>query len=164
MTSEKHTPWYKEPMMLIVAGVPFAAVIWGGVMLSLALDSKDSLVSNSYYKDGMSYTQDKRFHEEARRLNVRGEIVFTESEIIVDISGDMPELPSSLQLQLIHPTLEERDTTLFLQQTPDGHYVTANDMTLPQKRNIWLTSPDQKWRVTALSMIEAGKKIQTVIP
>ena len=48
MTSEKHTPWYKEPMMLIVAGVPVIAVIWGGVMLSLALDSKDSLVSNSY--------------------------------------------------------------------------------------------------------------------
>jgi len=164
MTSEKHTPWYKEPMMLIVAGVPVAAVIWGGVMLSLALQSKDSLVSNSYYKDGMSYTEDKRFHEEARRLNVVGEITFTENEILVDISGDMADKPASLQMQLIHPTLEERDLTLFLQRTPDGHYVTANEIELPQKRNIWLTSPDQGWRVAALTMIEAGKKIQTSAP
>lgn len=163
MTSEKTTPWYKEPMMLIVAGVPVAAIIWGGVMLSLALDTKDSLVSNSYYKDGMSYKQDLRFHEGARRLNVSAEMVFNQSEIIVDIQGNMDEDPASLQLQLIHPTLEDRDVTLFLQKTPDGHYVAANELALPQKREIWLSSPDQKWRVTARTMIEDGKKIQTVV-
>jgi len=145
MTSEKTTPWYKEPMMLLVIGVPLAAVIWGFIMLSLALDTKDSLVSNSYYKDGMSYTQDQRFHE-----------------IIVNATSIADEEPGSLQLQLIHPTLEDRDLTLFLQRTPGGQYVAANELELPQKRVIWLTSPDQEWRVTARTVIENGKKIQTV--
>ena len=112
----------------------------------------------------MGYTQDKRFHEEARRLNVSGEILFTADEIIVSVDGDMEEKPHSLQMQLIHPTLEDRDLTLFLQQMPDGRYITANEIELPQKRNIWLTSLDQNWRVTALSFIQAGKKIQTVAP
>lgn len=162
MTSEKTTPWYKEPMMLIVIGVPLAAVIWGFVMLSLALDTKDSLVSNSYYKDGMSYTQDLRFHEGARRLNVQADLTFTEDEIIVNATSIADEEPGSLQLQLIHPTLEDRDLTLFLQRTPGGQYVAANELELPQKRVIWLTSPDQEWRVTARAVIENGKKIQTV--
>ena len=162
MTSEKTTPWYKEPMMLLVIGVPLAAVVWGFIMLSLALDTKDSLVSNSYYKDGMSYTQDLRFHEGARRLNVQADLTFTEDEIIVNATSIADEEPGSLQLQLIHPTLEDRDLTLFLQRTPGGQYVAANELELPQKRVIWLTSPDQEWRVTARTVIENGKKIQTV--
>ena len=162
MTSEKTTPWYKEPMMLLVIGVPLAAVVWGFIMLSLALDTKDSLVSNSYYKDGMSYTQDLRFHEGARRLNVQADLTFTEDEIIVNATSIADEAPGSLQLQLIHPTLEERDLTLFLQRTPGGQYVAANELELPQKRVIWLTSPDQEWGLTARTVIENGKKIQTV--
>ena len=149
-------------MMLLVIGVPLAAVIWGFIMLSLALDTKDSLVSNSYYKDGMSYTQDQRFHEGARRLNVQADLTFTEDEIIVNATSIADEEPGSLQLQLIHPTLEDRDLTLFLQRTPGGQYVAANELELPQKRVIWLTSPDQEWRVTARTVIENGKKIQTV--
>ncbi|MEC9410457.1 MAG: FixH family protein, partial [Pseudomonadota bacterium] len=95
MTSEKTTPWYKEPMMLLVIGVPLAAVVWGFIMLSLALDTKDSLVSNSYYKDGMSYTQDLRFHEGARRLNVQADLTFTEDEIIVNATSIADEDPGS---------------------------------------------------------------------
>ena len=94
MTSEKTTPWYKEPMMLLVIGVPLAAVVWGFIMLSLALDTKDSLVSNSYYKDGMSYTQDLRFHEGARRLFLQMEEV---------------ELPAKLAMVALFRLLEHME-------------------------------------------------------
>ena len=160
MTKEQHTPWYKEPMMLIVAGVPFVAVIWGGVMLSLALDSKDSLVSDSYYKDGISYTEDQSFHRNAVRMNVTTDIVFSENEIRANIWGAIPGKPDHLQLQLIHPTLQEKDLVLFMQRMPDGSYMTANEIELPQKRYIWLSSPEQEWRLKSQEMIEAGKRIQ----
>ena len=108
---EPVTPFYKEPMVLLVAGIPLLAVIWGFVMLNLALGSKDSLVSDSYYKDGVSFTENVEVDAKATALNIQAELTFNSSDAVLQLSGDFSgeAEPASLQLKLIHPTLQEQD-------------------------------------------------------
>lgn len=157
MTQEQFTPWYKEPYMLLVAGIPVIAVIWGLNMVRLAMDNPDTLVSDSYYKDGVSYVESHKLDQAADRLQVEAAMTFNADEITVELSGYFDQKPDTLQLQLIHPTLEERDVTVLLQRMPDGRYMGVNDITLPNRRHVWVSSPEQGWRLQLTHFIEADK-------
>lgn len=156
---EKITRWYKEPMMLLVIGIPLLSIGWGFVMLTLAVDGADSLVSDSYYKDGVSYTQNEEQDQRARDLLAEADVRFEGDRILVTLSEAMPQMPTVLRLQLGHPTIEERDATAMLQQTSDNQFLGMNTLTLPQKRHLWLTSPEQGWRLQQTVFIEEGKVI-----
>lgn len=157
MTQEKFTPWYKEPYMLLVAGIPVIAVIWGLNMVRLAMDNPDTLVSDSYYKDGVSYVESHKLDQAADRLQAEVTMLFNADEIIVDLTGYFDTKPDTLQLQLIHPTLEERDATVLLQRMPDGRYMGVNEIELPNRRHVWINSPEQGWRLRLTHFIEANK-------
>ncbi|QQD21663.1 FixH family protein [Venatoribacter cucullus] len=158
---EPVTPFYKEPMVLLVAGIPLLAVIWGFVMLNLALGSKDSLVSDSYYKDGVSFTENVEVDAKATALNIQAELTFNSSDAVLQLSGDFSgeAEPASLQLKLIHPTLQEQDLDVFLQRIGPGQYAGVNELVLPQRRHIWLQSPEQGWRVRTTDFIQANKAV-----
>lgn len=156
---EKHTPWYKEPMVLLVAGIPLIAVFWGVVMLKLAFGTKDSLVSDSYYKDGVSYTENMEVAEKAKRLQIQADAIFSDNEISLTLGGYLDEKPQTLQLQLIHPTLQDKDVTVLMQLMPDGTYKGVNEVVLPSRRHLWLQSPEQGWRVRTTEILEAGKTV-----
>ncbi len=158
-TAEQHSPWYKEPMVYLVAGIPLLAIIWGFVMLKLALSGQDSLVSDSYYKDGVSYTENMEADKKAERLQVVADVVFTADEIRLTLDGYFDEKPDTLTLQMIHPTLETRDMSVMLQKMSDGSYAGVNELVLPERRHLWLQSPVQGWRVRATHLIEAGKAV-----
>ena len=69
---EEFTPFYKEPLVLLLVVPPIAAIIWGMVMLTLAFNGKDSLVSDSYYKEGVSYTENETLVKNARAFDEIG--------------------------------------------------------------------------------------------
>tara|TARA_B100001109_G_scaffold94721_2_gene77012 strand:- start:66770 stop:67225 length:456 start_codon:yes stop_codon:yes gene_type:complete len=146
-------------MFYLVAGIPLLAIGWGVVMLNLAMSGEDSLVSDSYYKDGVSYTENQEVHEAAERLQVTGDLVFNTDEIHLDLGGYFDEYPNTLNLQLIHPTLEKRDVTVLLQRLPSGQYAGVNEIELPERRHIWLESPEQGWRVDTTVLIEPGQVV-----
>ncbi|MBE0481910.1 MAG: FixH family protein [Bacterioplanes sp.] len=149
--------WFKEPMFYLVAGIPFVAVIWGFIMLSMAMNTRDSLVSDSYYKDGRSYTENMDMDNTAKRLAIQANIRFTTDDIYVDVVSQLDNLPATLQLEKIHPTLQEYDAHTLLQRLPSGKYVGLNDIELPQRRHLWLSSPEQGWRVRLTQFIEANE-------
>lgn len=156
-SKEPITPWYKEPWMFLVMGVPIAAICWGIVIITLATNGKDSLVSDSYYKDGMAYTENREFRNKAKRLQLSAELTYQDGEISASIAGYLDENPSFLRLQLIHPTLETEDETVLLQQTKDGHYLGLADKNHLGKRKLWLQSPEQEWMIKDEALIENSK-------
>lgn len=157
---EQFTPWYKERWMLLVIGVPVAAIIWGGFMLSMALSGKDSLVSDSYYKSGMTYTENKIQTAKAKKLNLSSEFIYNDQEIYVSINGFLKAKPTYLQLQIIHPTLETRDETLTLQPAADGRYIGITTGDHQGKRKLWLESPEQGWMIKDEALLENSKAVQ----
>ncbi len=158
-SDETFTPWYKEPWMLLVAGVPIIAICWGMVIITLAVTGKDSLVSDSYYKDGMAYTENNTFIDKAKRLQVKADMVYNQEEIRVTLSGYLDDQPSFLRIQLIHPTLETKDETVLLQQMTDGSYLGLAESSHIGKRKLWLQSPEQEWMVKDEALIENGKPL-----
>ena len=159
---EPFTPWYKEPWMLLVLGVPTIAVCWGMVIITLAVTGKDSLVSDSYYKDGMAYTENNTFIDKAKRLQVKAAMTYNNGEIEATITGYLDEQPTFLLLQLIHPTLETKDESVFLQQTADGKYLGLANNDHLGKRKLWLQSPEQDWMLKDEALIEDGKTLSLI--
>ena len=156
---ESFTPFYKEPMVLLLIIFPVASIIWGMVMLSLAFNGKDSLVSDSYYKDGVSYTENEDLIKNARTHKVSSEISFTEGGVELTLHGDFESEPHSLQLQLIHPTLEDRDLIVFMQRIGPGQYAGVMEQDLDDRRHIWLASLEQKWRINTTDTVHPGKVV-----
>ncbi len=156
---EKITRWYKEPMMLLVIGIPLLSIGWGFVMLTLAVDGADTLVSDSYYKDGVSYTENEELDQAARNMLAEADIRFDGDRITITLSDAMSAMPTVLQLQMGHPTIEDRDATAMLQQISEREYIGMNPLDLPEKRHLWLSSPEQGWRLQQTVFIEPGKVI-----
>jgi hypothetical protein len=160
--NEPFTPWYKEPWMFLVVGVPTIAVCWGMVIITLAVTGKDSLVSDSYYKDGMAYTENNEFIDKAKRLQIKGTMTYNKGEIKATISGYLDEYPTFLLIQLIHPTLETKDESIFLQRTADDSYLGLANNDHLGKRKLWLQSPEQDWMIKDEALIENGKTLSLI--
>lgn len=158
-SKEPFTPWYKERWMILVLGVPVVALCLGVVIVTLAVTGKDSLISDSYYKDGMAYTENRAFRDKGKRLQVKSVFTYNQGEIRATISGYLDEQPTFLTLQLIHPTLETEDETVMLQQTQDGSYLGLANNNHLGKRKLWLQSPEQEWMIKDEGLIENGKQI-----
>src|SRR5690554_2421392 len=157
--SEELTPFYKEPMVLLLVIPPFAAVIWGMVMLTLAFNGKDSLVSDSYYKEEVSYTENEVLVKNARAVGAAAEVTFNEDGVELILNGEFTIEPHSLQLQLIHPTLEERDLVVFMQRIGPSQYAGVLEESLTDRRHIWLASLEQQWRIKTTDTVGTGKVV-----
>jgi hypothetical protein len=159
-SKESTSVWYKEPWMLLVIGVPVVAICWGMVILTLAITGKDSLVSDSYYKDGMAYTENREYRDKAKRLQLTATLTYNNGEIHTTINGYLDEKPTFLQIQLIHPTLETEDETVMLQRMPDGDYLGLANLEHLGKRKLWLLSPEQEWMIKDEALIVNGKLVK----
>ena len=106
--------------MWLVVGVPLVTVCWGMVMLTLALSSKDSLVSDSYYKDGMSYTENTEIDHKAGRLSADDYHARMREEIAQAV-----RLQEELGLDmLVHGEAERNDMVEYFGEQLDGYAFT----------------------------------------
>jgi hypothetical protein len=51
--SQKLRPWWREPLLWLVISGPAVAVVAGVVMVWLALNGRDQLVAEDYYRQGI---------------------------------------------------------------------------------------------------------------
>lgn len=156
---EKITAWNKEPFMILVIGVPALSVIVGSILLYFAVISKDSLVSDSYYKDGMSYTEDKLFDKNASKNSITATLTVLGKVVTIDVNADATQIPEALLLQLIHPTLESKDINLMLIRTGEVSFTAEKPLELPARWKLWLSSQSKEWRVRYNGLVEAQKPI-----
>lgn len=156
---EKITTWNKEPFMILVIGIPVLSVIVGSILLYFAVSGKDSLVSDSYYKDGMSYTEDRLFDKNASQNNITANLTVLGNIITIDVSADAAQIPEALLLQLIHPTLESRDINLMLIRTGKASFTVEKKLELPARWKLWLSSQTKEWRVRYNGLVEAQKSV-----
>lgn len=158
MSIEK-TPWHKEPLMILVVGLPALSVIVGGIILYFAITGKDSLVSDSYYKDGMSYTEDRLFDKNAKTHTISATLTIMDKIINIDVDADSDQIPEALLLQLIHPTLSSQDINLMLIRTGEKNYTVQKTLHLPARWKVWLTSQSKQWRVRYDGALERHNKV-----
>ena len=155
-------PWYAQLWPWILISIPFSAVVFGFVMFYLADVHRDDLVTDSYYKEGMTINRTLMMDHQAENLKIRatlkdigqGKIVFT-----IENATD-----SAIQLSLFHVSSSEEDKVVAL-VPEEGYDYSIEDLeieSLLSTQGVWyveLKGTDSHWRlrkrvVTPLSELE----------
>jgi len=158
---ETQRPWYKEPYVWLMIGIPLSSVIMGSFFISLAVGTKDSLVRDNYYKDGLAYNQELEWDNKAEANDIKVSMtVADDSQIRLNITNSRLSLPNILQLKLSHPTLKDKDREAVLQKTANDTYVGLMNNALEFGRYyIHIEAPEQAWRIRHVDHIQANSAL-----
>lgn len=141
-------PWYREPWPWLLMLAPLAAVLMGIVMVVLATHSKDGLVADDYYKQGLAINRILDRERHAAALHVSGVLEFSADRTRVRLLlGQEGVAPAALLLTLVHPTLAGRDQRVTLVRTAPGEFSGALRAPSAGRWLVTLEDDDQSWRV-----------------
>ena len=124
MTMTDSKPWYKQFWPWFLIAIPASSVIVGMVLLTLAIKYKVSLVKGDYYKDGLAINQRLDKKHNARSEGLKAFLTYSPETNVINLriqNLDTTKAPI-LHLDLIHPTLENRDQSVELTITPTQTY------------------------------------------
>lgn len=148
MTPER--PWYKEPMVWLVAAIPAAAVVAGFTTLFVALgsDPADS-VRDRVQRTAQVQVADQAADQAARRMELSGTLKrdADTGAVVLALAGEHVSSPR-LTLYLAHPTNASADIELALVQQQEQRWL--GRLPAPEAGHDWrleLTPPDRDWRL-----------------
>jgi hypothetical protein len=129
--------------------IPFAAVLFGIVMITTALYFPDDVVVDQYYKEGMAINERIADSEKAKSLNIAA-VVSLEDLVSAEITGSTNSLH---QLNFHHVTDENRDLSLNLIKQGERFVALESTGVSAQmaEPGIWyveLVGVEQQWRLT----------------
>jgi hypothetical protein len=141
-------PWYREPLVLLVAAIPAATVVAGLLTVLIAGHRADPVVVDDFRKEGIAINRDPARDEAAARLGVTARVSDANGALAVRLAPGRAEAPRRLVVILSHATRAEYDRMLTLERGADGTYsapLAALD------RGHWyveVTPADRAWRLT----------------
>ena len=140
-------PWWKEPMLWLVAGLPAIVVVASFITYFIAANNPDPLVNAGYQKVGMAPGKDMSRERRALSLQIGGELVMLDGTANLKLSGRLDTMPAQLELLLLHPTHADQDVRVQLREIGNGEYVGSMPMML-QGNWQWILEPiDGAWRL-----------------
>ncbi len=109
-------PWYRYPWPWFLIGILAYGVATGVTTLVIAFWDPDPLVKDDWYKEGQAINRTLARDQRARDLglSVALKVDALTGEVSVALRGPAQARPSSLALELQHPTRKELDQTLAL--------------------------------------------------
>ena len=147
-------PWYKHPHVWLLITFPVLAILGGIHMLYLVSTSTDSLVSNSYYKEGNQINQRLALDKATAAQGVSAQIMLGDD--LKSVRLIVNKAPAgAITLKLSHPTQSARDQEITL-SAQNGMYAGSLKQPIDQGRwyvelsdekNSWLLRKD--WRVAS---------------
>ncbi|MBD7986579.1 FixH family protein [Luteimonas sp. Sa2BVA3] len=120
MTEDKKRPFWREPMMWLVLGLPAASVVAGVILVSLAArDSSDS-VGDVVTRTAQIQVSDLSPDARARDLRLSAIVRVDEGFVeVLPVTGDF-ERGQPLRLVLRHPALAASDLELRAEAADNG--------------------------------------------
>lgn len=102
-------PWYKHLWPWIIIGMLAISVFLSLMMVNIAVNNQDSLVSDNYYEAGKGINRSLDREHLAQQLKLQAKISFDELTGEVDLRLSGASHPDKLTLNLLSPTLEAQD-------------------------------------------------------
>ncbi len=165
-TNEPSKPWHKYPLVWMMLSIPFSAVIMGGVMLWLAIDTDDGLVADDYYKQGMEINDVISLDKKATALQLNAIIKFSSNGDVINLEFDkglMENYPDTLQLNFQHATRANSDVMVKLNHGIGASYIGHLKETISQ--GIWYfeisdkSREDADWKLNARNHVRLQNAI-----
>lgn len=146
-------PWWREPMIWLIAGLPLTAVVAGISTYMIAANNQDSLVREGYRKEGFAVTAPL---DEATRtalsLGIAARLEIKGDKIHLQLKGGPEAMPEHLSLNIVHPTREKEDMHILLAHARDLSYIAAAPAVGSGRRILFLEPEDGSWRINGLWM------------
>lgn len=158
VTESNSTRWYREPMMLLVVGLPLVAVIGSVITLFIAARSFDGLVADDYYKQGLEINRRLERDKRADALGLRISLQrLADDELMrIVIRGEPAYVPpQSVEVAFTHATRAGLDSVLLAPLHADGSYAFPNPELAPGRWNITVSTPT--WRRTETLFVTMPK-------
>lgn len=155
MAQEDTQPWYRQFWPWFVIALPASAVIAGFTTLWIAMQTTDSLVMAP--EQGVKAEADRQVAA-ARLASELGLAAVVDIDLTTGVvkavmrSGDLEEMPPTLEFEMSHPAFADRDRQITLNKAmPDadgnpvwvGHFVS-----IPQGR-YYAVLKSSDWRLSA---------------
>ena len=140
-------PWYRDRWPWLLAIMPTSAVIMGFTFLWLAIKTDDGLVSDDYYKDGLAINRIVERDEAASKFHVNAIVKLDGSIVSLQLAGNLPNMPDSLQLTLSHPTRKGFDHSILLTRNQVGNYEGKVQDLINARYDVILEPLNGTWRV-----------------
>lgn len=142
-------PWWKEPMVWLIAGLPAIAVVASFATYFIAASDPDTLVKSDYRKEGMAVTETLTEAElRAGTMGIIGRLSAKEGQLSLVLKGNMEMEPERIALNIIHPTKEKQDIHILLARSGKLSYIAQAPDAGHGKRILVLEPEDRVWRIT----------------
>lgn len=148
-------PWYREPMLALVIGLPLAAVVASIATLVIAARGAGDTMDRGVRRVAQAQTADLTPDHEAARLGI-GAIVMLDANGFITLRFDSGGAPAErLILTLRHATDPGRDRVVTLEPRSESQFAGR----LPASRaagayNLTLAPADGRWRL--VGRLDAG--------
>jgi hypothetical protein len=153
--------WYRYGWVWFVFTIPFAAVLFGIVMIISANYQPDDVVVDNYYKEGKGINKLIAQDAKAAELGVQVSLAaLTETGAVFDIE----KAGGDIQMSLFHVTDQKQDMSFQLVSQGEGVYTVSSAefaRRLSQPGIWYIECTDSHWRLrerlqTPTSMMELG--------
>ncbi|KXS53539.1 MAG: hypothetical protein AWU57_2085 [Marinobacter sp. T13-3] len=141
-------PWYRQPWFWFLTIAPIATIIYGIFFIIVASSIDDSMVSDSYSKDGRAINMAIARDQRAQDMEIAGMLDFRgrDAELSLETKEGPADFPY-LVLHLYHPTLSDKDRTIQFQKLANGEYSGQIHGNLDGRWYYDLKGPTNEWRV-----------------
>lgn len=142
------TPWYRQPWVWFIIALPASAVVAGLTTVAIAVQNRDSVVHDDWYKEGKAINQSLARDARATALGLAANLRVDPltGEVTVRLAHAAPDFaaPAALTLYLSHPTQASADQEVAL-LLRNGDYVGHLAQGLKGRYYVELGSPE--WRL-----------------
>jgi hypothetical protein len=153
--------WYKEPWPWIIMAGPAVVVVAGFITAWLAVVSNDGLVSDDYYKQGMTVNQRLHRDQQAATMGLHADVMRSGMgvRLLMAATADA-KLPEILLLKFAHPTQAGQDQLVKMVSEGQGFYSGQMGGELSGRWIVSLEDPSGEWRLQGDWQAESSQALR----
>jgi len=116
-------PWYRNPMVWLVIGIPLTSVVLGITMIVLAVSTDDGLVVDDYYWQGKQIGRVIARDQAAAAHGLRARVSLADNRLDVMLTADSGyTLPPAMEVNFFYSTRAGLDKATFVTEQSPGIY------------------------------------------
>jgi uncharacterized protein len=150
-------PWYRQPWPWILASGPLIVVIAALYTAWLAITTNDGLVTDDYYRKGLSANQTIARSEQAEKMGLVASVRIAGDTLSVRLQASDKEflMPPTLALTISHPTRAGLDQSRVLARNGDLY---SGQVRLPAAGHWLVLLEDERktWRLMGNVILPAN--------
>ena len=149
MTMQRdNTPWYKQRWPWFLIAGPAIVIVACIITIWLAIVSNDGLVTDDYYKQGLTVNQRLQRDHQASTLGLHADVMRSGLNVRLMLTADAAaNLPTALVLKLAYPTRAGQDQLVEMVSEGAGFYDGKLNADLHGRWLVSIEDPAGQWRL-----------------